>query len=143
MHTHDATPARKADMDKNVKKAEQKILDTLRIDFIGSASQKLIELQALVLSLPRSASGAGWTGFLEEIHVLKGMGGTFGFQNFTQVARRLEQYFENQGEAGDIRIDDVQMFLTKMNDCLELGAHADQTQIDAVLASLPDQPIAQ
>jgi chemotaxis protein histidine kinase CheA len=130
-------------MDDSITETEQRILANLRVSFIDSSLLKLAELSDLIKIFPTTESSPEWKNFLEEIHVLKGMGGTFGFRNFSQIARRLELYFEDGTDAEHINVADVETYLKKLNDCLLQSEHPDQKQLDAMISTLPTRNIGQ
>jgi len=124
-------------MKTDIKSEEQKILDSLRIKFVASAREKLTGLATVINDLRAAPDKDSLEFFLDELHTLKGLGGTFGFRDFSQIASRLEDYLEGRDEIPHQQLDDIEIFMSRLGDCIERAEHPSSTELDQILSDLP------
>ncbi len=124
-------------MGGNVTSEEQKILDSLRIKFVASAQEKLSGLKTVVDDLRVDSHQEGLEFFLNELHTLKGLGGTFGFRDFSQIATRLENYLEGRTEVTSRHLDEIEIFMACLLNCINREKHPSVTELDQILSELP------
>jgi chemotaxis protein histidine kinase CheA len=124
-------------MSENVKSEEQKILDNLRVKFIDSAREKLVALDLQVNALRTAFDPKGVEAICYEIHTLKGLGGTFGFNDMSQIAARMEDFIQVHTTATDQHLDELEFFLTGLSDCLDRKQRPAPAELDQILSELP------
>jgi len=124
-------------MDSNNITKEQEILDSLRVKFVESSLEKLEEISVGIDKFRSHPHPDGLKTVLSEIHTLKGLGGTFGFRDFSLIAARLEYYLEGLSKISDQNFKDLKVFISRLHDCIERGAHSSVTDLDHILSELP------
>ncbi len=124
-------------MDGTVTSEEQKILDSLRTKFVESAREKLSGLITVVDDLRVDSRRGGLEFLLNELHTLKGLGGTFGFRDFSQIAARLENYLEGRTEVTSHHLDEIENFMACLSNCIDREKPPSVAELDRILSELP------
>ena len=124
-------------MGDDIYSKEQEILDSLRIKFVESSQAKLMEISAEIDNIRSTSHPGDIEPVLNEIHTLKGLGGTFGFRDFSLIAARFEDYLQGLTEMSEQHIDDFKVFIRRLRDCIEREAYPSPAELEKILSDLP------
>jgi len=124
-------------MGGDINSKDQEILDSLRSKFVESSEQKLTEILTEIAALRSSYHPDDLETVRNEIHTLKGLGGTFGFRDFSLIAGRFEDYLEGLTEMSDQHIDNLRVFISRLRDCIERETYPTPEELELILSELP------
>ena len=116
----------------------EEIIRNLQAEFRDDAAERLADMTAALDQMAKSGPREELlSSFRRQAHNLKGMGGSFGFPAISEIAHRLESYLNdlatwNTGDAGEL-----QRFIDKMSEILDLATQPSDGEIAAVLRTLP------
>jgi len=118
------------------------IMEGLKDSFIETATEKLNILDDMieVLRTDTDSSNDVMTDFRGQVHSLKGIGGTFGFPLISMICHRLEEYIETERTFSADEFDELQMFVDKIRQIIEIGDNPDDKESERTLAELPTPP---
>ncbi len=116
----------------------------MRANFVETAVHRLDSLDEIITSLwDDRARGPDLVGeFLGSVHSLKGTGGTFGYPHFSMVCHHLESYMVGLTEPDDAQLDDIQAFIDRLRDCLDIWPAPPDEEVQGIVRSLPGRETA-
>jgi len=127
-------------MTENLDPTDRKIVDRLRHKFLAQARQVLAGVAADISRPDGMLPFDHLEKISREIHNVRGMGGTFGFRAFSQIAARFEDYLSACSRRHPPNSDEIVMFLAHMNTSIEHDHRLETPDLPEILASLPTRP---
>ena len=108
-------------------------------EFLIDAVDTLGNLGILVSETHAAKVDAGYTlqTIRREVHGLKGMGGSFGFPSITVIAHRLENYMVDLETLNTRQLDDILIFLDRMQEIADSGINPEDDEVSAIVRTLP------
>jgi len=122
-----------------VKPTIENILKEIRLEFIGSTSERLTVVDDLISSMINEDCEIDETliEFQRHIHSIKGQGATFDFPTVSTVAHRLEDYIETAPALRNKQLLDMQTFVDVIRQIIESGDDPSETDTKTILNDLP------
>lgn len=108
-------------------------------EFLEGCEDRLEEIDAALTSL-RNGEGSLENEILEikrHTHSLKGMGTTFGFSAISLLAHSLEDYFETMFGYGKNGIYDVQLYIDRIREIVEMQENLSDDAVSLIIRNLP------
>lgn len=115
------------------------IMTQLREDFLATSLERLETLDQCIVSL-LSSDGDDTDHLVEfqrEIHSLKGVGGTLGFHSISLISHRLEDYLIAAGSLTEKHLGDLQIFVDRLSDIINIGVEPAEESVKEILRALP------
>ena len=130
------TPRNTTDVDFG---AIDDLVANLTQEFLVDAVETLGTLGLLVSETHDGKVDTGYTlqTIRREIHTLKGQGGSFGFPSLTVISHRLENYLVDLETLNTRQLDDVQIFLDRMQEISDSGVNPDDDEVSRIVRTLP------
>jgi len=120
----------------------QAVIGRLTSEFVESSQDVLHALERLLTDITagRVSESAAYDETFRMAHNIKGTAATFGYPLMGVIAHRLEDYIADRGEIGRDQVDDIQVFIDRMQDVLDDETGENIADAGKIVRSLPIKP---
>ena len=120
--------------------SDEFVPDELRLEAIEAAEDRIALLNAY---LRECRSGElslrdGLVSIRQMTHSLKGLGASYGSRALSQLTHRLEDYLASLDQLTPQALADTQCFVDRFAEAVEDYFDADESEVQALLARLPE-----
>lgn len=114
-------------------------LAQLRQEFIDASLDRLNDIEALIETMKggRGRESDAMTELRRHVHSMKGSAGTHGLHVVSQIAHRVEDYFETVDAIGPRQLSDILVYLDRIREILEDGKDPDAETAAEIFRRLP------